>query len=141
MLDGDFVQFLQALRLRNTIVDHDGVDVLHVGDADELVDGGVVALIAFERRIGGLPFSKPTEFGRFEIKVIESLPQTKILDCHAGAHPMVDGKTWILRLEFRHIGKANEVLAIDLHDADNRAFDVKFGCLLHFASFQQLKPV
>ena len=55
MLDGDFVQLLEALGLGNPIVDHDGVDVLHVGDADKLVDGGVVALVAFERRIGGLP--------------------------------------------------------------------------------------
>ena len=55
MLDGDFVQLLQALWLRNAVINHDGVDVLHVGDADELVDGGIVALIAFERRINGLP--------------------------------------------------------------------------------------
>ena len=46
MLDCDFVQLLEALRLRNAIIDHDGVDVLHVGDADKLVDGGVVALVA-----------------------------------------------------------------------------------------------
>ena len=55
MLDGDFVEFLQPLRLGDTIVDHDGVDVLHVGDADELIDGGVVALIALERWVCGLP--------------------------------------------------------------------------------------
>ena len=67
MLDGDFVQLLQALRLRDSVIDHDGVDVLHVGDADELVDGGIVALVAFERRIGGLPFSKPLESERFRI--------------------------------------------------------------------------
>ncbi len=39
LLDGDFVELFETLRLRNTIIDHDGVDVLHVGDADELVDG------------------------------------------------------------------------------------------------------
>ena len=55
MLDGDLVQLLQPLRLRNTIIDHDGVDVLHVGDTNELVDGGVIALVAFERRVGDLP--------------------------------------------------------------------------------------
>lgn len=55
LLDGDFVEFFEALRLRNAIIDHDGVDVLHVGDADELVDRGVVALVAFQRRIRGLP--------------------------------------------------------------------------------------
>ncbi len=66
LLDGDFVQFLEALRLRNAVINHDGVDVHHVGDADELVDGGIVALVAFERRIGGLPFSKPLESERFK---------------------------------------------------------------------------
>lgn len=87
MLDGDFVEFHQPLRLgdarllaatslrscarspcslrgfppkrvaflRRILIDHDGVDVLHVGDADELVDGGVVALVAFELRVRGLP--------------------------------------------------------------------------------------
>ena len=54
MLNGDLVQLLEALGLGNPIIDHHGVDVLHVGDADELVDGSVVALVAFERRIGGL---------------------------------------------------------------------------------------
>ena len=47
LLDGDFVEFFEALRLRNAIIDHDSVDVLHVGDADELVDCSVVALVAF----------------------------------------------------------------------------------------------
>ena len=36
-------------------MDHDGIDIFHVRDADELVDGGVVALVALERRVGGLP--------------------------------------------------------------------------------------
>ncbi len=51
MLDEDFVQLLQPLRLGNAIVNHHGVDVLHVGDANKLIDGGVVALVAFERRV------------------------------------------------------------------------------------------
>ena len=50
-MDGDFVQPLQALRLRDSVVDHHRVDVLHVGDADELVDRRVVALVAFQRGI------------------------------------------------------------------------------------------
>ena len=41
--------------MRYAIIDHDGIDVLHVGDADKLVDCGVVALVAFERRVCGLP--------------------------------------------------------------------------------------
>ena len=139
MLDGDFVQLLQALRLGNTIIDHDGVNVLHVGNADELVDGGIVALIAFKRRIGGLPFSKPLESEGFKIRVVQFLPEAQIFKCHAVTHPVADCLLRVLRLEFRHVGKANEVLAVDLHDADNSSLDVEFACLFHFASFQQLK--
>ena len=41
LLDGDFVELFEALGLRDSIIDHDSVDVLHVGDADKLVDSGV----------------------------------------------------------------------------------------------------
>ena len=34
LLDGDLVQFLEALGLGNSVIDHDGVDVLHVRYAD-----------------------------------------------------------------------------------------------------------
>ena len=51
----DFVQALQSLGLRDAVVYHDGVDVLHIGDADKLVDGGVVALVAFKVGVCGLP--------------------------------------------------------------------------------------
>ena len=47
LLDGDFVELFEALGLRDSVIDHDGVDVLHVGDADELVDRGIVTLVAF----------------------------------------------------------------------------------------------
>ena len=47
LLDGDFVKLFETLWLGNAIIDHDGVDVLHVGDADELVDRGIVTLVAF----------------------------------------------------------------------------------------------
>ena len=46
LVNGYFVQAFQPLWLRDAVVNHDGVDVLHVGDADKLVDGGVVALVA-----------------------------------------------------------------------------------------------
>ena len=55
LLDGYFVEFLEALRLWNAIVYHDSIDILHVGDADKLVNCGVVALVAFQRWIRGLP--------------------------------------------------------------------------------------
>ena len=86
--DGDFVQLLQTLRLGSTIVDHDGIDVLHVGDADELVDGGVVALVAFERRIGGLPFSKPLESERFRIGPVKPTEFDRFGIQIAQGHPL-----------------------------------------------------
>ncbi len=43
LLDGDFVEFAEALGLGDAVVDLDGVDVLQIGEADELVDGCVIA--------------------------------------------------------------------------------------------------
>ena len=81
LLDGDFVQFLQALRLRDAVIDHDGVDVLHVGNADELVDCGVVALVAFERWIGGLLLLvRHTEEGH-----VQHICLTRVDDVHLRA--------------------------------------------------------
>ena len=54
-MDGDFVEAFKALRLRDSVVDHHRVDILHVGDADELVDRRIVALVALQRRILALP--------------------------------------------------------------------------------------
>ena len=51
LLNGDFVQLLETLGLGDSVLYHDGIDILHVRNADELVDGGVVALVALERRI------------------------------------------------------------------------------------------
>ena len=82
MLDGDFVQILEALGLWHTIIDHNGIDVLHVRDADELVDGGIVALVAL--------ISKPLEFGGFKIRVVQRLPKTKILTRLSVAHRHLD---------------------------------------------------
>ena len=81
MLDGDLVEFLQPLRLGDTIVDHDGVDVLHVGDADELVDGGVVALVAFERRVRRLPLL----VRHAKKRDIENICFTRVDDIHLRA--------------------------------------------------------
>ena len=96
MLDGDFIQFFQPLRLGNTIVDHDGVDILHVGDADELVDGGIVALVAFERLVRYLPLLvrhagfifKLVEFDYVRIRIMQLLPKAEKRDCHLGTHPI-----------------------------------------------------
>lgn len=48
LLYGDLVQSLETLRLRDAFVYHNGIDTLHIGDANQLVYCGVVTLIAIE---------------------------------------------------------------------------------------------
>ena len=47
LLDGNLVELHKTFALGHTVVDEYGVDVLHVRQADEFVDGGVVADVAF----------------------------------------------------------------------------------------------
>ena len=42
--------------MRKPFVDENGIQAFHVGKADELVDGSVVADITFEFRVGISPF-------------------------------------------------------------------------------------
>ena len=51
LMNGDFVQTLQTLRLRNAVLNHHRVEVLHVGDADQLVDVRIIPLVALEVRL------------------------------------------------------------------------------------------
>ena len=81
MLDGDFVQFLEALGLGYSVVYHDGVDVLHVGDADKLVDCGVVALVTLEVGVRRLPLLVRLA----EERDIEDIRFTCVDDVHLGA--------------------------------------------------------
>ena len=81
LLDGDFVQLLQSLWLWDTVVDHNGVDVLHVGDADKLVDSGIVALVTFQRRMRDLPLL----MCHTEQRDIENIGLARIDDVHLRA--------------------------------------------------------
>ena len=54
-MDGDFVEALETLRLSDAVVDHHRIDVFEIGNADELIDVGVISLITFECRIRRLP--------------------------------------------------------------------------------------
>ncbi len=45
LLDGNLVEFYQALTLRHSVIDENGIDVLHIREADEFVDGSIVANI------------------------------------------------------------------------------------------------
>ena len=45
-MDCDFVEAFETLGLGNAILDHHRIEILHVRDADELIDVRIVALIA-----------------------------------------------------------------------------------------------
>ena len=54
-MDCNFVQALEALRLRNAVLDHHRIEILHVRDADELIDVRIVPLIALQVGMPHLP--------------------------------------------------------------------------------------
>ena len=43
-MNGDFVQPFKPIWLRDTILNHHGVEVFHIGDADQLIDVRIVTL-------------------------------------------------------------------------------------------------
>ena len=47
LLDSYLVQFLETLALRQTFVDEDSVEILHITQTNQLIDSCVVADIAF----------------------------------------------------------------------------------------------
>ena len=59
LMDGNLIQFHQSLGLRHSLLNEHRIDVLHIGKAYKLVDGGVIADVSFEVRIGVAPL-----FGR-----------------------------------------------------------------------------
>ena len=54
-MDRDLVQAFDSVGLRDAVLNHDGVQVLHVRKADKLIDVGVVALVSLEIGIRQLP--------------------------------------------------------------------------------------
>lgn len=53
--DGDVVQGPQALRLRESLADKDGVEAFEIGEDDELLQRGVVADVALRVGMGIAP--------------------------------------------------------------------------------------
>ncbi len=51
LMDGNLIQFHQSLGLRHSLLNEHRIDVLHIGKAYKLVDGGVIADVSFEVRI------------------------------------------------------------------------------------------
>ena len=54
-MDGDFVESFETLGLEDAVLDHHGVEVFHVRQADQLIDVGIVSLVAFEVWMRELP--------------------------------------------------------------------------------------
>ena len=54
-MDGYVVELHKTFALRYTLVNEDGVNVLHIREADKLIDSGVVADIAVEVWVGIAP--------------------------------------------------------------------------------------
>ena len=54
-MNGDFVQSFKPIWLRDTILNHHGVEVFHIGDADQLIDVRIVTLIALQVWVCDLP--------------------------------------------------------------------------------------
>jgi len=47
LLDGNLIEFHKPFSLWNTIIDEHGIDILHIRQAYQFVDCGIVANIAF----------------------------------------------------------------------------------------------
>ncbi len=47
LLDGNLIEFYKPFSLWNTIIDKHGIDIFHIRQAYQFVDGGVVADISF----------------------------------------------------------------------------------------------
>ena len=67
LLDGNLVKLDQSLALWQPLVNEDGIEVFHVGEADEFVDGCIVTNVSFLVGVGFPPlFSRHAEHGHVE---------------------------------------------------------------------------
>ena len=55
LLDGNLIEFDKPFTLWNTLVDKHGIDILHIWQAYQFVDGGIVTDIALQVGIGLSP--------------------------------------------------------------------------------------
>ena len=47
LLNSNLVEFYKSLALGDAVIDKNGIDILHVREADKFIDGGMVTDIAF----------------------------------------------------------------------------------------------
>ena len=47
LVDGDAVETYEAFALGNALIYKHGIDILHVGKADQSIDGGIVTDVSF----------------------------------------------------------------------------------------------
>lgn len=80
-MDGDFVESPQSFRLRHAILDHHGVEVFHVRHADQVIDVGIVSLIAFEVWMRELPLLMRLP----EKRNVQHVRLVRVDDAHLGA--------------------------------------------------------
>lgn len=80
-MDGDFVEPPQSLRLWYAILDHYGVEVFHVRHADQVIDVGIVSLIAFEVWMRELPLLMRLP----EKRNVQHVRLVRVDDAHLGA--------------------------------------------------------
>ena len=55
LLNGYLVKFLQAVGLRHALVDKHRIDILHIDEANQLIDSSIVTHVAFQFGIGSAP--------------------------------------------------------------------------------------
>ena len=55
LLDGNLVELDQSFALWQLLVDEEGVEIFHVGEADDLVDGCIVTNVSFLLGVGFAP--------------------------------------------------------------------------------------
>ena len=126
LVNGDFIKPLQSLGLRDAVIDHHCVDILHIGDANKLVGR------ARRWRVSdSAVFSKPLESKGFELWVVQLFPKAKILYRHAIAHPVAYCLLWVIRFKLRHVCKTNEVFTINFDDTNKHAPYIKLAGLFH----------
>ena len=80
-MDGDFVEPPQSLWLRYAVLDHHGVEVFHVRQADQLIDVGIVSLVAFEVWMRELPLLMRLP----EKHNVQHVRLVRVDDAHLGA--------------------------------------------------------
>ena len=56
LLDRDLVEFVETLLLRHSFIDKDSIEVLHVAQTNQLIDGRIIADISFVIGMSITPF-------------------------------------------------------------------------------------